>query len=305
MVPQAKVDPCYNSAPTRPHVTRQRVSPKPHIGEDILNQQNISNAEQAYRNLGVTPIINASGSVTRLGGSRTPARGAGADGRHRPRHGQHRRAQPQGRRRDRPPGGDPKPPWSAVARPAASCSRPPPASPATTPTKCCVCRDTEGMKNEIIMQTMHRFPYDHAYRAVGAKIVEIGNYLFNHPWELGGRHQRADRRPSPTCAPPFTSKRVMPLAQVCRDRPRPRRAGDRRRRLHAAAPGQPAPLPARRRGHGDLQRRQRRSRAPGHRHPLRPAPTSSTRPWPTPARPSSSADPPRSPRRRSWAWSPP
>ena len=36
-----------------------------------MNQQNITDAEQAYRNLGVTPIINASGSVTRLGGSRT------------------------------------------------------------------------------------------------------------------------------------------------------------------------------------------------------------------------------------------
>ena len=36
-------------------------------------------AGQFYERLGVTPIINAAGSITRLGGSRTRPRDSGAD----------------------------------------------------------------------------------------------------------------------------------------------------------------------------------------------------------------------------------
>ena len=42
----------------------------------------------------------------------------------------------------------------------------------------------EGMKNEIIMHTAHRFPYDQCYTATGATIVNVGDGRRCHPWEL-------------------------------------------------------------------------------------------------------------------------
>ena len=44
--------------------------------------------------------------------------------------------------------------------------------------------DTAGMKNEIIIHRSHRFPYDQCYRAVGARFVEIGDGRRCHPWQL-------------------------------------------------------------------------------------------------------------------------
>ncbi len=44
--------------------------------------------------------------------------------------------------------------------------------------------DTTGLKNEIIIHKAHRNGYDHAVRQVGAKIVEIGYALGTAPWEL-------------------------------------------------------------------------------------------------------------------------
>src|SRR5688572_5385427 len=39
--------------------------------------------------------------------------------------------------------------------------------------------DTAGMKNEVIVQRPHRNSYDHAIRAVGVKLVEVG--WLGHP----------------------------------------------------------------------------------------------------------------------------
>ena len=41
-----------------------------------------------------------------------------------------------------------------------------------------------GTKNEIVIQTMHRFPYDQAYRAAGAKLVTVGTARRCPEWEL-------------------------------------------------------------------------------------------------------------------------
>lgn len=41
-----------------------------------------------------------------------------------------------------------------------------------------------GMKNEIVMHTAHRFPYDQCYTATGATIVNVGDGRRCHPWEL-------------------------------------------------------------------------------------------------------------------------
>jgi D-glucosaminate-6-phosphate ammonia-lyase len=44
--------------------------------------------------------------------------------------------------------------------------------------------ETTGMKHEVIIQRSHRNPYDHAVRAVGAKLVEIGFVDRIFPYEL-------------------------------------------------------------------------------------------------------------------------
>ena len=178
-----------------------------------MNQQTLSDAEQAYRNLGVTPIINASGSVTRLGGSRTrPEVLEQMAGTARVMVNIDELNRKAGAEIARLVGSEAAMVSSGAAGglllQAAACIA------GNDPNKMLRLPDTEGMKNEIIMQTMHRFPYDHAYRAVGAKIVEIGNYLFNHPWELEGAINERTAAVAYLCAP-FTSKRVMPLAQVC------------------------------------------------------------------------------------------
>ena len=74
--------------------------------------------------------------------------------------------------------------------------------------------DTDGMKNEIVIHTMHRFPYDQAYRAAGAKMVEFGDYLFAHPWQLEGAINERTAAVAYLCAP-FSSNRVLPLERVC------------------------------------------------------------------------------------------
>ena len=178
-----------------------------------MSQQHISDAEQAYRNLGVTPIINASGSVTRLGGSRTrPEVLEQMAGTARVMVNIDELNRKAGEEIARLVGSEAAMVSSGAAGglllQAAACIA------GNDPVKMQRLPETEGMKNEIIMQTMHRFPYDHAYRAAGAKIVEIGNYLFNHPWELEGAINERTAAVAYLCAP-FTSKRVMPLAQVC------------------------------------------------------------------------------------------
>ena len=178
-----------------------------------MNQQTISDAERAYRNLGVTPIINASGSVTRLGGSRTrPEVLEQMAGTARIMVNIDELNRKAGEEIARLVGSEAAMVSSGAAGglllQAAACIA------GNDPIKMQRLPDTEGMKNEIIIQTMHRFPYDHAYRAAGARIVEIGNYLFNHPWELEGAINERTAAVAYLCAP-FTSKRVMPLAQVC------------------------------------------------------------------------------------------
>lgn len=44
--------------------------------------------------------------------------------------------------------------------------------------------DASGMKNEIIIHRTHRYDYDHAFRSVGATLVEIGFPDAIHPYEL-------------------------------------------------------------------------------------------------------------------------
>jgi seryl-tRNA(Sec) selenium transferase len=45
----------------------------------------------------------------------------------------------------------------------------------TDPDKIAQLPDTTGMKNEIVIQTLHRIPYDQALRLAGATLIEIGD----------------------------------------------------------------------------------------------------------------------------------
>jgi L-seryl-tRNA(Ser) seleniumtransferase len=44
--------------------------------------------------------------------------------------------------------------------------------------------DARGMKNEVIIHRTHRYDYDHAFRSVGAMLVEFGFPDAVHPYEL-------------------------------------------------------------------------------------------------------------------------
>ena len=169
--------------------------------------------EQAYRRLGVSPIINASGSVTRLGGTRTrPEVLEQMAHTARVMVNIDELNQKAGEEIARLTGAEAGMVCSGAAGglllQAAACIA------GSDPVKMRRLPDTEGMRNEIIIQTMHRFPYDQAYRAAGARLVEIGNYLFSHPWELEGAINERTAAVAYLCAP-FSSRRVMPLDQVC------------------------------------------------------------------------------------------
>jgi L-seryl-tRNA(Ser) seleniumtransferase len=72
---------------------------------------------------------------------------------------------------------------------------------------------SDGLKNEIIMHTSHRFPYDQCYTATGATIVNIGDGRRCHPWEL----EAAINENTAAIAylfSGFVSRRALPLEQV-------------------------------------------------------------------------------------------
>lgn len=178
-----------------------------------MNQHSIADAEAAYRRIGVTPIINATGSVTRLGGTRTrPEVLAQMAGAARVMVNIDELNERAGAEIARLTGAEAGLVTNGAAGglllQAAACIA------GSDPVQMQRLPDSAGMRNEIIIQTMHRFPYDQAYRAAGARLVEIGNFMFNHPWELEGAINERTAAVAYLCAP-FTSRRVMPLAQVC------------------------------------------------------------------------------------------
>ncbi len=54
----------------------------------------------------------------------------------------------------------------------------------TDPAKMQQLPDTVGMKNEVIICKCQRFGFDHAVRAVGARLVEIGDGQATEPWQM-------------------------------------------------------------------------------------------------------------------------
>jgi L-seryl-tRNA(Ser) seleniumtransferase len=74
--------------------------------------------------------------------------------------------------------------------------------------------DTRGMRNEIVIQRAHRFAYDQAYRVAGGVLVEIGLARRTQPFELeeaiSERTAAVAYLVSPFTSPPGT----LPLEQV-------------------------------------------------------------------------------------------
>ena len=74
--------------------------------------------------------------------------------------------------------------------------------------------NADGLKNEIIIHRSHRFPYDQSYRAAGATLVDIGDGRRCAPWQLEGAF--TDRTAAVAyLLSPFVSRRAIPLEQVC------------------------------------------------------------------------------------------
>ncbi|HIN06299.1 MAG TPA: aminotransferase class V-fold PLP-dependent enzyme [Dehalococcoidia bacterium] len=75
--------------------------------------------------------------------------------------------------------------------------------------------DSEGMKNEVIIQNNHRFHYDQAYRAAGGKLIGIGHGKGCSAWELEGAINEHTAAVAYLIAP-FTNRRALSLEEVCR-----------------------------------------------------------------------------------------
>ncbi|MCY4364798.1 MAG: aminotransferase class V-fold PLP-dependent enzyme [Chloroflexi bacterium] len=179
----------------------------------MANTNNAWDVGSVHQRLGVTPIINAAGSITRLGGSRTRPETlqlmsqaarvmVNIDDLNRA----------AGKELARLTGAEAGFVCSGAAgglvlQAAAVIA-------GNDPVKMRQLPNTDGLKNEIVIHTMHRFPYDQAYRAAGAHLVEFGDYLFAHPWQLEGAINERTAAVAYLVAP-FSSNKVLPLERVC------------------------------------------------------------------------------------------
>ncbi len=170
-----------------------------------------------YDELGLRTVINASGTLTRLGGSRMAPEvlaamaeaaasfvpiddlaGAGRRGHRR----DHRR---RGRlRRDR--GGR----WTHVSAVAACVAGLDVAAMDRLP-------DTSGLKDEVVVQRGHRNAYDHAIRAVGVRMVEVGYLGYpgaggTYPWQIAAA---ITERTAAVACPILDTPGTVPLPEVC------------------------------------------------------------------------------------------
>lgn len=171
------------------------------------------NVDSIYQRIGVAPIINAAGSITRLGGTRTrPETLALMEQAARIMVNIDDLNRAAGKEVARLVGAEAGFVCSGAAgglllQAAAVIA-------GNDPVKMRQLPNTDGLKNEIVIHTMHRFPYDQAYRAAGAKMVEFGDYLYAHPWQLEGAINENTAAVAYLAAP-FSSNKVMPLEQVC------------------------------------------------------------------------------------------
>ena len=83
------------------------------------------------------------------------------------------------------------------------------------PAKVAQLPDTTGMKNELIIQRAHRFPYDQVFRLTGATLVEIGLGRRTAPFEL--EHAITDKTAAVVYLySPFTGwPGLLPFETIC------------------------------------------------------------------------------------------
>ena len=74
--------------------------------------------------------------------------------------------------------------------------------------------DTTGLKDEIVIQNSHRFPYDQSYRVGGAKLVGVGTGRMCEPWQMDAAITEKTAAVAYLRAG-FVSRRALPLEEVC------------------------------------------------------------------------------------------
>jgi seryl-tRNA(Sec) selenium transferase len=77
--------------------------------------------------------------------------------------------------------------------------------------------NTDGMKNEVVVQKGHRNAYDHAIRAVGVRFVEIGTLGYpgaggTFAWQL---EEAINERTAAVACPILNTPGTLPLPEVC------------------------------------------------------------------------------------------
>lgn len=77
--------------------------------------------------------------------------------------------------------------------------------------------DTTGLKNEVVVQRGHRNAYDHAIRAVGVRMVEVGYLGYpgaggTYPWQIA---QAITDRTAAIACPILDTPGTVPLREVC------------------------------------------------------------------------------------------
>jgi len=82
----------------------------------------------------------------------------------------------------------------------------------TDPAKIRQLPDLRGLKNEVLIQKTHRNGYDHAVRQVGVTLVEFGLMKETHPWEM--RAAITEHTAAVVHFPEFDSYRNLPLKDV-------------------------------------------------------------------------------------------
>ncbi len=78
--------------------------------------------------------------------------------------------------------------------------------------------DTTGLKNEVVVQRGHRNAYDHAIRAVGVRMVEVGYLGYpgaggTYPWQIA---EVITERTAAVACPILDTPGALPLSEVCR-----------------------------------------------------------------------------------------
>src|SRR5215217_7463847 len=77
--------------------------------------------------------------------------------------------------------------------------------------------DTTGMRNEVVVQRGHRNAYDHAIRAAGVRFVEVGYLGYpgaggTHSWQLAAA---INERTAAVACPILDTLGTVPLPEVC------------------------------------------------------------------------------------------